>query len=300
MRSSTILFTTLLVLSIQVRAQQDPVTALFENHVSFYNPAFSALLSDHHGAICYRNQWDGVNGAPASLLVNDNHRFGDHHGVGVNYFYDQIGFTRAQNVALNYNYQFTFGGEGEDQHRMSIGISPGIFIFSLDPEWVAPSTYNGASLPEAFTTVEFNIDFGLAYTWKGLFAGSSIRHLQSYFEPNTTYNMSPHYTHYGGYTFKTGQKKHVEITPQLFLITDFVKMSANVQLLGAYSVKGKQRIWLGAGYRSNDAVQFMGGFDLYKKFRLGYGYELTLSKLGTISHGTHEIVLGYSIQPEKK
>lgn len=256
---------------------------------------------DHHGAAGFRSQWDNVSGGPTSFLINDNHRLWDHHGVGVNYLYDAIGFFEVHSISINYNYQFTFGEDKANQHRLSLGLSPGIYMLRLRPEWVTPSANNDASLPQDFSSSEFNLDLGVAYTWKGLFTGYSMRHLQGIFSKTnangfTNYQFVGHHYLYGGYCFKPGEKDLFEITPQLLVATDFVKLSFTGQLIVAYSIKDKQRLWLGAGYRASDAIQVMAGVDLYKRFRLGYSYDMLTSKLSTISRGSHEVVLGYYLK----
>jgi type IX secretion system PorP/SprF family membrane protein len=299
MRLSTNLVAVFTICIQYVTAQQDPLFTLLENHAAYSNPAFSGLQNVHHGAATYRDQWNQVYGAPKSLLFHDNHRIAEHHGLGAKYLFDRIGFTRTHEIAVQYNYQFTFGKEKDKTHRLSLGISPGIINFGLNPEWVPPSTYNDQSLPAAFQQTKFNLDLGVAYTWIGLFTGYGVRHLQGYFsqqsEISTLYYDRPHHYLFGGYCFKPGKKDLFELTPQLFVASDFVKMSLTTQLLAAYSIKAKQRIWLGAGYRSSVAIQFMAGIDLYKRFRLGYAYEKQVSSLNTSTTGRHEIVLGYHV-----
>jgi type IX secretion system PorP/SprF family membrane protein len=282
--------------SSYLSAQQDPLTALFENQTALYNPAFSGLLDVHHGAVNYRDQWIDMLNAPRTVFVTDNHRLADHHGVGVNYTYDARGFTETQSASLNYNYQFTFGDDPETQHRLAIGISPGFFHFRLRPEWIPPSTYNEGSLPGSYQSIEFNLDFGVAYSWKGLFVGHSLRHLQSKFlKQGSFYTPALHYSFLGGYNFKLGAKKYFELTPQLLILTDFVRMTANPQVQAAYSIKGKQRVWFGVGYRSSSALQCMAGIDIYKRFRLGYAYEKFISQLSLTAGATHELVLAYRL-----
>lgn len=74
--------------------------------------------------------------------------------------------------------------------------------------------------------------------------------------------------------------------------TDMVKMSADFNLLVYY----KKQYWLGVGYRTSDAICFMGGWDIKEKFRVGYCYDLTINQLSSISRGTHEIVLGFQLK----
>jgi type IX secretion system PorP/SprF family membrane protein len=52
-------------------------------------------------------------------------------------------------------------------------------------------------------------------------------------------------------------------------------------------------LWLGVGYRTNDAVVGMVELQLSKKLRIGYSYDYTLSDIQQYSSGSHEFMLGY-------
>ncbi|MCU0319241.1 MAG: PorP/SprF family type IX secretion system membrane protein, partial [Flavobacteriales bacterium] len=58
------------------------------------------------------------------------------------------------------------------------------------------------------------------------------------------------------------------------------------------------------GYANNDAVALLVGFkvnDLRNDLRIGYSYDITISRLAGHSGGAHELTLGYDIvQPYKK
>lgn len=50
-------------------------------------------------------------------------------------------------------------------------------------------------------------------------------------------------------------------------------------------------IWVGASYRSSDAITAILEYQVNKKLRVGYSYDYTLSE--SYSSGSHEIVIGY-------
>jgi type IX secretion system PorP/SprF family membrane protein len=57
----------------------------------------------------------------------------------------------------------------------------------------------------------------------------------------------------------------------------------------------KERIWLGVGYRTGDAVVGMVEYQVNRQLRLGYAYDLTISELSAYSRGSHEVMLGYDL-----
>jgi hypothetical protein len=49
---------------------------------------------------------------------------------------------------------------------------------------------------------------------------------------------------------------------------------------------------LGVGYRAGDALTLLMKVSFAKYFQLGYSYDVTTSRLRTVSSNTHEIILG--------
>jgi len=51
--------------------------------------------------------------------------------------------------------------------------------------------------------------------------------------------------------------------------------------------------WVGASYRYKDGFAGMLGVNLSNSINIGYSYDLTTSRLNTVSKGTHEFLLGF-------
>lgn len=290
---------TLITLSIifEFQAQQDQLTTQFWNNYAHINPATSGLEYKHSAAVLYRNQWDKVNGAPKMLTANYNTLIKGHHGVGVNYMYEQIAFNSRNDVNLNYNYQFILGEHKGIQQKLSIGVAVGFIHLKTDPDWYLQSSQVPVE-SAAYTAYGSNFNAGLAYKGSNLFAGFGVTHLTE--TPLRygifTFNTRRHYYLMGGYSFQLGKSKNFELKPQILLRTDAVKLSGDLNLLASYSIKQKQTVWLGATFRSQDAVAIMVGWDINQRYRIGYSYDHTINQLSSISRGSHEIVLGLLIK----
>jgi len=299
MKSILVLITLTSVFSLF--AQQDPLSTQFWNNYALTNPATSGLQYDHHATVNYRSQWDRVNGAPWYISANYGTKVAGHHGLGITYMYDRIGFSTTQGVNLNYNYQFTLGADEKDR-TLSVGVGVGFRCFSVRSGWIPPSTYNDASLPGDFLDVKPNLNAGLAYKDKGLLVGIGTTHLTSsrFSDGAIIYKDALHYYAMGSYTFRLGSSKNFELIPRVQLRTDAVFFSGDVNLEAAWIIKGKQRLWFGTSYRTSDAVCAMVGIDVMKRYRIGYSYDYTINKLSAISRGSHEIVLAFLFQRTPK
>jgi type IX secretion system PorP/SprF family membrane protein len=55
----------------------------------------------------------------------------------------------------------------------------------------------------------------------------------------------------------------------------------------------RDQFWIGASYRSMDAVIFMVEYQTNTRFRVGYAFDYSLSKIRRYNSGTHEIMIGY-------
>ena len=53
----------------------------------------------------------------------------------------------------------------------------------------------------------------------------------------------------------------------------------------------RENFWLGATYRTKDAMSLMLGLWLKQTFQFGYSYDITTTNLKNYSDGTHEVML---------
>src|SRR5262249_49112175 len=60
-----------------------------------------------------------------------------------------------------------------------------------------------------------------------------------------------------------------------------------------------RKFWVGASWRSGDAVAVMMDFQIARQFRLGYAYDYPTTELRRFSAGTHEILLGFELYTKK-
>ncbi|NBR14205.1 MAG: type IX secretion system membrane protein PorP/SprF, partial [Crocinitomicaceae bacterium] len=243
----------------------------------------------------YRNQWDKINGAPNSAVLNIEANLTKYFpgGVGIAFYHDAIGFARQNNVLLNYSYPIQIGRAGV----LGIGVGLGIMNYGLNPDWVPPTNNPDPTLPVGFAATSFDANFGLYFNGKDFYGGISSTHLsasllqQSVAGFSQSYQTARHYYIMGGKRFK--KIGPGDIDAQVLLRTEFVKFSADINARYILDLPGKKQIYGGFTYRTSDAVALMVGYTPIPKMTVGYSYDLTINKLSSISRGSHELVVKY-------
>lgn len=286
-----------LLISGSVIGQQDKLLTHFFFDKMSINPGETGLDDGICATTIYRNQWDKVNGAPNSAVLNieaNMNRFFP-GGLGVSFYHDAIGFSRQNNVLLNYSYPIQIGNLG----RLGLGVGVGIMTYGMNPLWIPPQTMNDPTLPVAgFQAANLDLNFGAYFKGKNMYAGLSSTHLSeselssvgTQITP-TSYQSARHYYAMGGY--KMINVAGGNIDANLLVRTDLVKFSADINARYFFVKNNKELAYGGLTYRTSDAVAVMLGYNPFNNFTVGYSYDITLNKLSSVSRGSHEIMVKY-------
>ena len=287
----------MLLFSFKVVAQQDKLLTHFIYDKMSINPGKTGI--DMYNSICatsiYRNQWDKINGAPNSAILNIEANLSKFFpgGVGLAFYHDAIGFARQNNLLLNYSYPISIGNNG----TLGVGVGIGIINYGMEPTWVPPTTVNDPTLPIGFAATNLDANFGVYYSGKDFNVGFSSTHLsesllkQSVGGLSQNYQTARHYYLMGGKTFR--KTFGGDIDAQILLRTDLIKFSADINGRYIYKLKDDKQVYGGLTYRTTDAIALMVGYTPINQLTVGYSYDLTLNKLANISRGSHELVVKY-------
>jgi type IX secretion system PorP/SprF family membrane protein len=299
-------------------AQQDPQFTQFMHVKQAYNPGYVGT-SD---AICfgamYRQQWVSFPGAPKTgLFAFDMPVAALHGGVGFYFANDQLGNDNTNMARLAYAFHVPLGASGTG--KLSFGLDGGILQKRINGTWVPPQTLNDPSIPNnqatgapALNKLSPDLGFGIYYTIPNkMYVGVSMTHLGAQDLKGATqgvtlvpynpgyklqFDIARHYYVIAGYTFKLDEGAYHKLTPNIKVKSDGSSTQLDVNLTYMYN----NMIWLGASYRLQDAVAPMIGYVAPFGLKVGYSYDVTMSKLNGYSSGTHEIMLGYCFKPKVK
>lgn len=281
--------------------QQDKLLTHFMYDKMSINPGKTGM--DISNGVCattmYRNQWDKVNGAPNSAILNVEANLEKFFpgGIGISFYHDAIGFARQNSALLNYSYPISIGNFGS----LGLGIGVGLMNYGMDPDWVPPTSTPDNFLPDGFSANNIDLNFGVYFQGKDFYAGASSTHLSASLLENTissaantiqSYQTARHYYLMGGKNFDGVLGGAIDA--QLLLRTDLVKFSGDINARYLYNIGDDSQVYGGLTVRTSDAIAIMLGYSPFSNFTFGYSYDLTvLNKLNTISRGSHEIMVKY-------
>jgi len=191
--------------------------------------------------------------------------------------------------------------------NLAAGFSAGITNVSLDKSKL---DYSGSGDPfDPATSVAINkeinrirpdLGVGLWLYSKNYFIGVSAQQIipqKLSFTDDATYiskgRLVPHLFLTAGYRFLLGET--VNAIPSVML--KYVQNSSknNFQPEMNLKLQYMDMFWVGGSYRYQDGYAAMAGINVSNTFNVGYAYDITTTALNTVSHGTHEIVVGFLI-----
>lgn len=291
-----LILTSISVLCIlAAQAQQEMLVSQYMFNGLFINPAYSGSHSYAEATGLYRAQWTGLDGAPTTQTFGvDGPIASETMGIGLTFINDQIGDTRQTEVFANWSYHLFLDPDGKN--KLSFGIRAGFSDFSAnltdtrvfdDGDPVFSGDVSNAFVPK--------FGAGVYYYSKYWYAGLSVPTIFAgdedvrfnindvggrYFEPHTYLTA--------GYVWR--------INPDLSLKPSFLLRYLNdapVQADINCNLLIKNTFWIGASYRTGDAVIAILEYNIGNDLRIGYAYDFTTTAIGNYSGGSHEVMLSY-------
>jgi type IX secretion system PorP/SprF family membrane protein len=291
------IYITLLVLSLApwhaVIAQQAQVQSHYMFNGLLLNPAYAGSKDYVSSALMYRKQWVGMDGAPSTQTLSIHGPLKKKKiGLGMYLMKDKIGVTSQTDLFGCFSYHLPM-----PNGKFSFGMQAGMNYFKSD---IVNLRYwdpqDQVFIYNSYSNVLPNIGVGAYYYEPLFYAGFSIPGLISYnsnerfaVESDTVvYQYSRKYFLTAGYVIET--EKDFKLKPSFMVKKEKsgpVQFDINLNLLI------NDIFWVGASYRSKDAIVALLEYQVNRKFRVGYSYDYTINKLRTYQSGSHEFMIGY-------
>ena len=290
------LFHTLLVaglaLPTMMFAQHTPLTSQYLFNGLVINPAYAGSRDALATNLTYRHQWVGFDGAPVTQFLSVHAPLGRRKlGLGLLVYNDRIGVSQETGVFSNYAYRIRFR-----KGKLSFGVGAGFTL--LRSHWTTLALQQDGD--QSFSTdtrsaVRPNFSTGVYYYTKSWFVGISSPFLILHRYPltsdgwtitDTKADLQPMLT--GGHIHQLS--KDVKLKPSTLIR---YRVSSGVQADISANLILKDKVWVGASYRTGDA--FVASLEVLPtpQWRLGYAYDLGLSDLLPYHRGSHELMVQY-------
>ncbi|MFH1003886.1 MAG: type IX secretion system membrane protein PorP/SprF [Bacteroidota bacterium] len=284
---------TFLCFENNIQAQDPHFTQFYANPI-YLNPAFAGSHRCMRIIFNYRNQWPNITGTFVTTSFSlDTRVEALAGGLGIHFLNDKAGQSTITNTrfsgmyayqlalsrefSLAFGLEITYGQKKLDWSKLNFGdmIDPKYgFIFNT----MEVKNRDNVSYPD--------FSAGILGFSKRVYAGLAAFHLtepqEAFIGDNSILPMK--YTgHIGAMIPLDGRNGQSNISPNIIYQqqADFRELNLGVYLMRGAIVGG---LW----YRNQDAVVMLVGFH-QDPVRMGYSYDITVSKLGIVTAGSHEI-----------
>lgn len=306
-------------------AQQLPHYTQYILNSYILNPAVAGIENYTDVKISHRHQWVGIDGAPVTTYLTIHgplkksdyeretatgfHAAGEnprgkaywqdytkaepHAGIGLTILNDRTGPLNRFAAYGTYAYHLGIA----PKTSISAGISVGFKNTTLDAGklsfdvLVDPAVAGSGYLNKISPDINAGIWLYSANYFAGLSAQNVIPTKLKFAEDTVKLvggRLVPHLFFTAGYKFfltdditflPSGLLKYIASTPVSFDI------NAKVQY--------RDFLWAGGSYRYQDSFAAMAGLNISNTINIGYSYDITTSRLNTVTNGSHEIVIGF-------
>ena len=281
----------------EASAQQLPLFSQYMLNDYFQNPAVAGSRQYFDAVSANRLQWIGITDAPRTYALSlQGPLKGLNMGVGGYLFSDIAGPTRRIGFSGSYAYHIKI----QEKIKLSLALSAGVMQFAVDAskftldnsgDYVFANGYQSKTVPDlgaSFYLYGMPKDNGTGNWWFGGYVPQIFPAKLKLFEtPTPTGTLATHFYMTGGYKLFLTDEFAAE--PSL-LLKVVAPVSPQVDL-GA-RIFYKNKIWIGATYRTKDAMSAMVGYTYKENLTLGYSYDITTTNLKNYSNGTHELMIG--------
>lgn len=314
MKKAFIIF--LLGLTVQNSfGQQKSVYSNYMLNEYYYSPALAGSKNFHIANAGVRNQWTGFKDAPSTMHINF---FGSYknkmkHGYGVSLVSDKTGLLQQTGIFLNYAYHIKL----TDKIKVGLGVKPGYLMYDVKLYNAQLADVGDQLLTgNVLSTNAFDISSGLNVYSDKFFVRLSMHQILGDRIKFTDFNsgLSRHYTAIAGLNLskKKAKVKSDSLNGGKIVETKFIEklvfqpsvmvnyvQPIPLQVSMMFKVIYNDKIWMGANYRTDDALGGSLGVIIDSRFSIAYGYDYSFGQIKGFQGGSHEIMLSFITSKKK-
>lgn len=291
------IITLLSLVAIFSHAQETSLFTQYTQNKYFYNPAYAGYHGYAVGHLVYRKQWSGFDGAPETMLFSFQSPVAKIMGVGGRIFRDNTGVVSRTGAQASYAYSVNIS----DDQQLHFGLSVGALVNSVRWDALSANDRQDPTLYRLNNSFVLDGAFGAYYRLKGLEVSFAFPQLfnRSLREQSTTSSsvfryvnqsvaaVSYHFDLIGG---------DLSVTPMLLHRFGSFAIQNAGQFDISVTAEWQETFWVSFLHRTEYGSAANAGFH-FKQFSFGYAYEFAsnTSMIGSISNGSHEILVSYHL-----
>ena len=218
-------------------------------------------------------------------------------GIGLSIMNDEIGEWTSLYMSAIYSKRWE-----TDFGKLGVGLSLGIVNQGINgsnlhtmPQGEGDNFESGNYHTEEALPgdqgMAFDAGLGAYLEHKQYYIGLSTAHLnqpQPKFKDTYATYLDRTFFITGGYYFQM-KRLPIVFVPSVFFKSNMSSSQISWNINGIF----KDKYLGGLSYRLQDAIILLGRVELNNGLRIGYSYDISISKLGGARNGSHEIMLGY-------
>ncbi|MCH2224713.1 MAG: type IX secretion system membrane protein PorP/SprF [Crocinitomicaceae bacterium] len=288
---------------------QDPQFTQFYANPIYLNPAFAGSNGCPRFAMNYRNQWPSLTGNYVTTSASYDQYFKNiSGGIGIIALHDRqgqgtisttsLGLIYSYHLKVNRKFSMLFGAQAA-MYNKSLDWDKLTFGDMIDPR--RGFIYQTGDVARGGSRYFFDASAGFVGYSKHFFFGGAVHHLN---RPNESMivgesKLPMRFTGHMGAEIKLGGKSQYSNITSIMPNVIYQYQNGFQEIsIGTYVKYGA--FTAGAWFRNKDAFILAIGVNT-GKFKLGYSYDVTVSKLNNgVSGGSHEVSLGLNLSCKDK
>ena len=279
------------------------------------HPSMAGAANCAKARLTARQQWFGVEDAPALQTLSMNGSLGERSGGGIIVFNDKNGYHSQTGMKLTYAHHLMFSRDQVDLNQLSFGMSAGFVQSNLDE--TSFYTNDPSYDPIVFGSIQkasyFNLDIGASYNFLDFYVHGTVKNAlasdRKLYTEREPVNLRRFILN-SGYTFGDADKIMWEPSFMFQLVSQTAEKTIDLNIK-AYKNLDFGMVWGGISYRrSLDGAQYIEGLSTseqklqyvtpiigvnYKSYMVSYTYSQLLGNVKFDSAGFHQITLGINL-----
>lgn len=291
----------LMLASVKTIAQQDEKFSQYMFNQLLFNPASAGSSGYINFKTAIRNQWVGIEGHPSTKLLSVDGcipKLRNKVGLGVVISKDEAGASATNLLSGSLAYRIRLS----DSSWLSFGGTYGLRQRILDPSKITHKDPTDVAFPQDIASVLSN-DFklGVYYYSTDKFYGFSATNV---IPSNINYTgiarpetgkETIHFYLTAGYFFEINNNFRYK---QIFLAKS--DLHSQVQVDFTPMISYKKNYDLGISYRYQQSVVGIFQVTILDQLKLGLALDFETQDLASSENGTNEIMISYSLIPNKR